>query len=992
MINLKFFRVVIFTLGLFGCLIELNGQGWVRKYNEESIPLDILSTEDGSAWIFSKGFNPNLNLLSKIGQDGVTEMDKNFPFGLGELSRFANGDIALYSIQNDLKKIVRYHLDANMEVQDSIKIVALVDERWLNIEHIPDNSGSFYAMGIIGDSTYITKINGNGTRIWRRSVRFNSFVPLNSDVYQILKASVDGSVYASIYEGNLELNALWHLDANGALISKSFGKEMEVAQDASMYFITQFPDSVCLNHISKTGELLWKKGYSIKPNSDFYLNATTDSCLILTYVSGPYGIRLREKLDFQGQSFGFTYGGSSYSDKLLSVLCTNDNFGNTYFIDFINKFTNTITFDPYFNFSKYSPTGGYLFSKKLPLNILKYNFPLEFIPSNIGSFYLFNDEKKNSPSPISYYHRPVLVKVDTNGVIFPNKIYGRIALDSTQNCLVDTFENGLQNKVLRASSTPENTFYALSNQEGFYEIEVDTGIYTVTLTDIPYFEVCDNQLVVDLNLEPINLKIDFPANKIAICPFLEVNIAAPFLRRCFGNRYYIQYCNTGTAAAPNTQVTVNLSEDVAYTGSSIPGQNIGGNTWQFPIGAVEEGECGAFTLDFLVICDSTVLGQSICATAHITPDSICTPPNTDWSGAQVVVDGVCEGDSVRFSIRNIGLGNMTAAQDFIVIEDNIILREGNFNLSPLDSLIIRTPANGSTWRLEAGQEPTFPVATMPSVSVEGCGQNLGGLFSLGFVTQFGEDDGNPFFSRNCEEIVGSYDPNDKSAQPKGVADAHFILPNTPIEYQIRFQNTGTDTAFTVIIRDTLSDWMERTSFEPGPSSHPYQVAMQGHGILKFTFDNIRLPDSLVNEATSHGFVRYRITPKNETPLGSVVENRAGIYFDFNAPVMTNTVFHTVDTGFLERMLQEVKTQEVIDNQQFIRVSPNPIRAGAYLFFEKIDLEENWFSLHNALGKTVFQTKFSGDKIRLPEGLAEGNYFFEIRNKMGDFWHGRVLIF
>ena len=61
---------------------------------------------------------------------------------------------------------------------------------------------------------------------------------------------------------------------------------------------------------------------------------------------------------------------------------------------------------------------------------------------------------------------------------------------------------------------------------------------------------------------------------------------------------------------------------------------------------------------------------------------------------------------------------------------------------------------------------------MPSATVEGCGTNALGGFSIGFVSQFGENDGNPFVSVDCRENRNSYDPNDKEAFPKGVGAEH----------------------------------------------------------------------------------------------------------------------------------------------------------------------------------------------------------------------------
>ncbi len=581
--------------------------------------------------------------------------------------------------------------------------------------------------------------------------------------------------------------------------------------------------------------------------------------------------------------------------------------------------------------------------------------------------------------------------VNTSCIQIGAHIQGHIKHDQNLNCQSDSTETALAGRIIKAEKLGTDPFYAVTNSTGYYEIVLDTGLYRLSvpnaLTD-SYYALCEDSIWVNLPQIDDTVNTDFLFQTLILCPLLEVNIASSIMRRCFQNQYIVKYCNTGPAPAPNAQVTVTLSDDVQYISSSIPGVNIGGQDWQFSLGEVVSGACGSFTINFLVICDSTILGQSICATAHITPDSICTPPNSNWSGAEVRVDGYCEGDSLQLVIRNIGTGDMTSDQEFVIIEDLLILQEGIFNLSAHDSLVIKVPANGSTYHLKAGQEPTFPFVSQPSVTVEGCGANSNGLFSLGFVSQFNGDDGNPFYSKDCREIIGSFDPNDKSAHPIGVADAHYIEPNTPIDYQIRFQNTGTDTAFTVVIRDTLSAWLDVESFKVGISDHAFRTDFEGPNILKFTFDHILLPDSNVNEAASHGFIQFRITPKTTTPLGTKIENRAAIFFDFNAPVITNWVYHTVDTGFLDRKTISVFSATTSAQQQ---IYPNPVRAGDLLFFENLPAGNSRISLVGPLGKVFFAAELMGDTVRIPSTLAGGVYFLEWTGENGVKRWGKMVV-
>ncbi len=139
----------------------------------------------------------------------------------------------------------------------------------------------------------------------------------------------------------------------------------------------------------------------------------------------------------------------------------------------------------------------------------------------------------------------------------------------------------------------------------------------------------------------------------------------------------------------------------------------------------------------------------------------------------------------------------------------------------------------------------------------------------------------------------SYDPNDKLTYPDLPGDDNFILPDDTLVYTIRFQNTGTDTAFTVHLVDQLDDNLDWSTCQPVAASHPYQMFRSDSGELEFLFEDILLPDSNVNEPASHGFVQYQVLLRENRPEFTVIENFAEIYFDFNPPIITNTTINTL---------------------------------------------------------------------------------------------------
>lgn len=141
----------------------------------------------------------------------------------------------------------------------------------------------------------------------------------------------------------------------------------------------------------------------------------------------------------------------------------------------------------------------------------------------------------------------------------------------------------------------------------------------------------------------------------------------------------------------------------------------------------------------------------------------------------------------------------------------------------------------------------------------------------------------------------SYDPNDKSVTPVGVGDRNYTLMDSSFTYLIRFENTGNDTAYHVTIYDTLDVHLNKNSFKLLGASHDVVTSIDKHGIVTFYFENIMLPDSATDKEKAQGFVRYYIEPRSGLPEETEIANKAGIVFDSNEPIITNTVINTMVT-------------------------------------------------------------------------------------------------
>jgi uncharacterized repeat protein (TIGR01451 family) len=174
------------------------------------------------------------------------------------------------------------------------------------------------------------------------------------------------------------------------------------------------------------------------------------------------------------------------------------------------------------------------------------------------------------------------------------------------------------------------------------------------------------------------------------------------------------------------------------------------------------------------------------------------------------------------------------------------------------------------------------IAPPPASNV---GDTLSSLAIIGPVTEdvTPADD----TSQIKQRVQGAVDPNDKMENFGGSITNQQVASGEYINYIIRFQNTGTDTAFNVYIRDTLDSKLDWNSFQMIASSHPYQLAINSSNQYTWNFYGINLPDSNINEPGSHGFIAYRVKPKTTLATGDQIVNDASIYFDFNLPVETN---------------------------------------------------------------------------------------------------------
>ncbi|HLN96795.1 MAG TPA: T9SS type A sorting domain-containing protein [Flavobacterium sp.] len=271
--------------------------------------------------------------------------------------------------------------------------------------------------------------------------------------------------------------------------------------------------------------------------------------------------------------------------------------------------------------------------------------------------------------------------------------------------------------------------------------------------------------------------------------------------------------------------------------------------------------------------------------------SFCILPNGVHPDLEVVIvplENVVPGMDVHYRLQVRNKGNQTLSGNLVFSYDEDVL----------DFITAMPAAAAVSGTLTWSYTSLAPYATFitdvtlnANSPVEVPALNSGDELSFSLQSSVVGDatpDDNTFIL--TQTVVNSMDPNDITCLEGDTVD-----PSTAgdfVHYLVRFENTGTAPAQNVVIRQTLlSSRFQITSVVPLDGSHPFSTRIQGN-TLEFLFDDIQLPFDL---SQNKGYVLFKVRTKSTLVAGDSFSNKANIYFDYNAPIVTNTATTTLQT-------------------------------------------------------------------------------------------------
>lgn len=220
------------------------------------------------------------------------------------------------------------------------------------------------------------------------------------------------------------------------------------------------------------------------------------------------------------------------------------------------------------------------------------------------------------------------------------------------------------------------------------------------------------------------------------------------------------------------------------------------------------------------------------------------------------------------------------------------------------------------------------------------------------------------------------DPNEKLVYSK----SEITQSTKKLRYTVNFQNKGTSPANTVRIEDKISEYLDENSINIIESSHSMYMERVGKTV-NFIFPEIELMDLKTNEKLSIGHVTFEINIKQPFIPMKKIENTAAIYFDFEAPVVTNTTINywksipliTLNgpSQFTINTCSNFTDPGATASDQFDGdISKNLVYSNSSVDITKPGIDTIWYSVTNSTGikttvyRTILKIKSSHPRLKL----------------------------
>jgi hypothetical protein len=529
---------------------------------------------------------------------------------------------------------------------------------------------------------------------------------------------------------------------------------------------------------------------------------------------------------------------------------------------------------------------------------------------------------------------------------------GYVYADDNGNCAKDASEKGVHKAWIDHASNQ----FAISDENGKYSTCLDTGTNTVRLLPEPWYQTCGDST---LNFEADSVyRIDLYQKLMnGISGVVEI-----------GNLH----CDSANQPIAGVKVVANPGNYVASTDRN------GRYLLKLPPGR---------TYNLSVISDNQFAPLRGCDSVHrVYLRSNTIIRNKDFSIQPITNRRYKDSTDIQVYLKSgpfLRWGTDHAFQ--VQLKNKYLESTGKFRVRVRydSSLIDLKVGNSHPYQvinkgefvfrtsLNPNATTTFPFELHVDTALNKINQRR--LFTV-LIDSF---DSKRNFSatndtvRRSFDIRASYDPNIKVTYH----DSVFTPVHPWLEYNVIFQNTGNDTAYDVIVIDTLPPGLDYESLEVQSASHDYSW-VQDHNKLWVYFNDINLLDSASDPEGSIGDFSFRIKVNDTTKSVQHYRNRAAIYFDINPPIFTpykvNTYYSPVVTDSVDREQYCESETITIDFKSFY-----PIYHQTHTYALQLSEKGGSFNQPTTLMTLVSDSSAGSFNYVLDDSIPIGNYKFRV---------------
>lgn len=341
----------------------------------------------------------------------------------------------------------------------------------------------------------------------------------------------------------------------------------------------------------------------------------------------------------------------------------------------------------------------------------------------------------------------------------------------------------------------------------------------------------------------------------------------------------------------------------------------------------------------------------------LTPNGVCN----DLEVTLIPINLARPGFDAHYKLVYINKGNTTLSGDLTLnFQDDVM----DF-LSATLTVASQAP-NTLTWNyanLKPFEKGEILITMKLNTPIDNTFPLIGGAV-LAFIATINPLQGDCMASDNVfqlnQTVVNAYDPNDKTC-----LEGTKITPETVgnfVHYMIRFENTGTADAVNIVVKDKIDvTKFDISTLIPGNGSHNFVTNINQSNDVEFVFEGINLP---FDDANNDGYLTFKIKTWPTLAIGSTFENGADIYFDYNAPIITNVASTTIEQSL-----------GIVEKAVFIsKLFPNPVDNDLNIRSEFNIKEVIIFDVQGRLVKKVVPLKALNDIHIEMIQLKSGTYF------------------